>query len=118
MPENPENINVGKSAPKYKSEGYFRERMLAHVTEKYAEITAEADGVILGIACELTGIEDPSTALRELVLDSLNKWARIQAIELFLTEQKPISDFREEYVEVEKVSDSLDDVPNKEEQQD
>lgn len=106
-------FDVEKSAPKYRSEGYYRERMLKHVREKYADIAGTVDSEILGIACELTGIDDPATALRELVLDSLNQWARIQAIELFLTEQRPTAQFHEEYMKIEKASTTPEDTLDK-----
>ena len=32
---------------------------------------------LVGIACEVTGIADPHQAVEEIILDALNRWARV-----------------------------------------
>ena len=36
---------------------------------------------LIGIACQVTRIEDPAAALQELVDDALHRWARLQMLE-------------------------------------
>lgn len=73
---------------------FVSEAMLRHRVKKQAgddwvnpqvlELSAET----VGVACALTGINDPVGALEELVQDALHRWARLQAVEYDLDARK------------------------------
>jgi len=63
------------------TEEYLRAAIRAKARESYQDNSVELGAEVIGIACEVTGIKDPSAAIKELVEQALGRWARIRVIE-------------------------------------
>lgn len=76
--------DITKEAPGLRSEAFYRRRVRSFVREKYHNFLIDIKAETVGIACELTGIEDPKSAIEGIVEDALVHWARVEAIEYAL----------------------------------
>ena len=49
-------------------------------------------GEVIGIACQITGVEDPAGALSEIVQDALTRWARVQVLDRIARSHGPLDE--------------------------
>lgn len=72
---------ITKTVERDPPEEKLRNRVRHIAREKYTESKPHLSAEVVGIICEVTGIDDVGEAIRELAEDALSRWARLIALE-------------------------------------
>jgi hypothetical protein len=81
--------NLEKCAPTIPTEEYLRSLLREEARTRFHDQDLHLSGEVIGIACQITGIDDPANAISELVDAAINRWARLQVIERMIPDSEP-----------------------------
>lgn len=81
--------DLEKKAEPFVTEEYLRTQVRLESRGRFREGEVRLPGEVLGIACYVTGTDDPAIAIQELVEAALGRWARQQIIERMVVDVEP-----------------------------